>query len=110
MPPPIYSLGIIIKTKVIVSARVCKLKNEKFSPWSDFNIGKGYWKILLPIGHYEIRETSRDVRYYHDPEHSDGYTYRLRAIEKENPLYDKRISIWQNGLFNAIEGTEEEDM
>jgi len=109
MPPPIYSLGIIIKTKVIVSARVCKLKNDKFSPWSDFNLGKGYRKVPLPIGQYEIREVWRDIRYYHDPEHSDGYTYRLRAEDRDNPLSGKRISVWQNDLYDAIEGFDEEE-
>jgi hypothetical protein len=44
------------------------------------------------------------MRYYHDIEHSDGYTYRLKAEDRDNSPNGKRISVWQNDLFDAIEG------
>ena len=109
MPPPYYNLLQTVTTKVAVPARVCQVKREDTLPWYDFNWGRGYHKISLPIGCYEIREVWRDLRYYHDPEHSDGYTYRLRPIDRDNPLFGKRISVWQNDLDDAIEGFEEEE-
>lgn len=109
MPPPIYQLGQTVTTNATVPARVCNIKEKIISPWHAIELGRGYHKVTLPIGHYEIREVWRDVRYYHDLEHSDGYTYRLRALGKENPLYNRRVSVWQNDLYDAIEGCIEED-
>lgn len=107
MPPPIYRLLQIITTKITVPARVCNVKDKGRSPWFEFNRGRGHCKVALPIGRYEIREVWRDMRYYHEIEYSDGYTYRLQAEDKDNPLYGKRISIWQNDLYDAVEGIEE---
>jgi hypothetical protein len=58
----------------------------------------------------KYREIWRDMRYLHDYEKSDGYTYRLRAEDKNNPLYGKRLSIWQDDLIRAIEGIEKEEI
>jgi hypothetical protein len=49
------------------------------------------------------------MRHYHDPVHSDGYTYRLIAEDRHNPLYGKRISIWRNHLYYAVEGIDGEE-
>lgn len=107
MAPPIYQLSLTIVTKVEVPTRVSNVKRNGESPWYEFNRAKGYRKVSLPVGRYETREIWRDLRYYHDVEHSDGYTYRLRALDKDNILYGSRISVWQDDLRDAIEGVEE---
>ena len=61
------------------------------------------------MGNYEIREIRRDTRFYHKLEYSDGYIYRLSDLDRENLMFDKRISVGQNDLYNAIEGFEEEE-
>jgi len=109
MPPPIYRLLAKVTTKITVPARVCNVKDKSRSPWFEFNHGRGYRKVSLPIGRYEIRESSREMYYYHEIEYCDGYTYRLMAEDRDNPLYGKRISIWQNDLYDAVEGIEKSD-
>lgn len=59
----------------------------------------GYRKIELPSGTYLITEIWRDDNFRHDPEKSDGYTYRLAAeIHEKN----QRISVWQNDLIEGV--------
>lgn len=93
MPPPYYILGHAVTTRVAVPARICP--------------GAGYKKIHLPPSKYRIEEVYREEKYWHVPELSDGYTYRLRVIEPANPYYGKRVSIWQNDLADAVCGEDE---
>ena len=93
MPPPVFQPGQTVSTKVAAVARICP--------------GKGYKKIRLPLGKYRVEEICRNEESWHVPELSNGYTYRLKAIERENPYYAKRISIWQNDLADAVYGEEE---
>ena len=93
MPPPVFQLGLTVTTKVVAPARICP--------------GKGHKKIVLPLGRYRVEEIWREEEYWHVSELSDGYTYRLGAIERENPYYGMRISIWQNDLAHAVYGGEE---
>jgi len=94
MPPPVYRPGITLKTKVAVPARIC--------------LKRGYKKTSLPLGQYVITEIARNEEYWHNQELSDGYTYRLKAVDKDNPLCGKRISVWQNDLNDAVVGIEED--
>jgi len=94
MPPPVYNPGTKLETKVAVPARIC--------------LSKGYKKTLLPPGQYSITAIARNEEYWHDQELSDGYTYRLEVIGKDNPLNSKRISILQNDLNSAILGIEDD--
>ena len=93
MPPPVFQLGLTVTTKVVAPVRIC--------------LGKGHKKIVLPLGRYRVEEISRKEEYCHVSELSDGYTYRLGAIERQNPYYGMRISIWQNDLADAVYGEEE---
>ncbi len=88
MPPPVYRPGIVVKTKVAVPARIC--------------LKRGCKKTSLSPGQYSITEIARNEEYWHNQGLSDGYTYRLRAVDKDNPLRDKRISVWQNDLNDAV--------
>jgi len=94
MPPPFYRLGIKLRTQVEVSARIC--------------LKRGYEKTSLSLGQYLVTEIARNEKYWHVQELSDGYTYRLKALDKDNPLYGKRISVWQNDLVNSVAGVEED--
>ena len=88
MPPPLFGLGRAISTVVSAPARIC--------------LRPGYKKIGLPPGRYRIMEIWRDKDYWHCQELSDGYTYRLSCINRHNPYFGKRISIWQNDLADAL--------
>jgi hypothetical protein len=94
MPPPVYRLGITLRTKVEVSARIC--------------LRRGYKKISLSPGQYIVTNTTRNEEYWHNQELSDGYTYRIKAVDSCNPLFGKRISVWQNDLNTAVMGIEED--
>jgi len=94
MPPPFYRLGIKLRTKVEVPARIC--------------LKRGYKKTSLSPGQYSITEIARNEEFWHNQELSDGYTYRLNAVDKDNPLRNKRISVWQNDLNDAVFGIEED--
>ncbi len=94
MPPPVYRPGMKLRTKVEVPARIC--------------LRRGYRKTPLPSGEYFVTDIGRNEEYWHNQELSDGYTYRLKALDKENPLYGKRISVWQNDLNDAIVGIEQD--
>ena len=94
MPPPVYRPGMKLRTKVEVPARIC--------------LKRGYNKTSLSLGQYVITEIARNEAYWHNQELSGGYTYRLKALDKENPLYGKRISVWQNDLNEAIVGIEQD--
>ncbi len=109
MPPPYYDPMQSVATGIVVPARVCRVRRDNLSPWSSLNLRKGHRMVSLPVGQYEIMEIWRDRRYYHDIEHSDGCTYRLRAEDRDNPVYGMRVSVWQNDLYDAVEGLEEED-
>jgi len=87
VPPPVFQLGRHVVTTSSASARIC--------------LKRGYRKAELPPGKYRIVESYRDENYWHDQERSDGYTYRLSAVERTNALYGQRISIWQNDLVDA---------
>ena len=94
MPPPVYRLGIVVKTKAAVPARIC--------------LKRGYKKASLSPEKYSITKIARNEEYSHNQELSDGYTYRLKAVDKDNPLYYSRISVWQNDLNDAVMGIEED--
>jgi hypothetical protein len=88
MPPPFFRPGQTVTTKSLGKGRIC--------------LRRGYRRTELPAGEYQIQEVRRDEEFYHVPEMSDGYTYRLIPTERKNPYYGKRISIWQNDLADAI--------
>lgn len=94
MSPPVYRLGITLKTKVAVPARIC--------------LKRGYKKTSLSLGQYLITEIARNEEYWHNQELSDGYTYRVKAIDRDNPLWGKRISVWQNDLNDAVKGMKDD--
>ena len=98
MPPPYLQVGVLVSTKMKVPARVC------------LGRGKGYRKVDLPISRYRVNEVWRREEFWHVPEISNGYTYRIEAIERQNPLYGMRISIWQNDLVEAIHGQENQGL
>jgi len=89
MPPPIYSFFKTVTTVIEVPARICNPKDPKRGVWWRDNHGRGFHKVSLPTGKYEIKEVARDMNYYHEIENSDGYTYRIMAKDKDNPFYDK---------------------
>ncbi len=97
MPPPFLQPGVEVSTKTEVPARVC------------LGRGRGYRKVALPVGRYRVDEIWRDEKYWHVSEKSDGYTYRIHALERQNPMYSERISIWQNDLADAIYDQEDEE-
>lgn len=86
MPPPVLSLGSEIKTQVPIAARICLPKG-------------GYRNIELPPGTYLITDIARDDNFRHDPEKSDGYTYRLMG-KIDGKI--QRISVWQNDLIEGV--------
>ena len=92
MPPPFFELGVMVATKAEVPARIC--------------LRKGYRKIELPKGRYVVSEVQRNEDFWHVPEKSDGYTYRLWAVDQQNQYWRERISIWQNDLADAVYGEE----
>jgi len=94
MPPPVYSPGTRVKTRITVPVRIC--------------LKKGYMKTSLPIGQYSIITIVRNEEYWHNQELSDGYTYQLKAARKDNPLYGRWILAWQNDLNDAILGIEDD--
>ena len=94
MPPPVFHLGKAVVTKIAVDARLC--------------LARGYKRIDLPPGRYIVLQISRDEQYWHDYEHSDGYTYRLTAKDPNNPFYGHRISVWQSDLASGVYGGGEE--
>ena len=63
MPQPFVQPGKVVCTRSSGEARLC-LKSF-------------YKKIELPPGTYRIEEVRRKEEYWHIPEASDGYTYRL---------------------------------
>ena len=88
MPPPLLNLGNRIHTRSLATARLC--------------LGRGYKRIQLPPGAYHVGEIWRNDKYWHNEEMSDGYTYRLEALDRGNPYFGARISIWQNDLAETM--------
>jgi len=65
---------------------------------------------VLPPGKYHVTENARNEDYGHNVEYSDGYTYRLLALERQNPLCGKRLSIWQNDLYEAASDEKTDEL
>lgn len=95
MAQPFFQLGVIVSTKMLVPARVI--------------VGRGrYKKVALPQGKHRVNGIDQDPEYWGFAE-SNGITYRIYAIEHQNPMYGKRISIWQNDLAEAVYGRQDEE-
>ena len=88
MAPPVFQPGRVVQTRDEVDARVCTRRG-------------GYRNVELPPGRYRVTQCHRDMDHWHDQEYSDGYTYRLAALDADSSLRGKRISIWQNDLADA---------
>ncbi len=88
MAPPMFTLNKTIVIKSEVPGRLC--------------LGKSFKKVKVPPGSYKIIEIWRDENFWHMPEMSDGYTYRILTMDLENPYGRKLISVWQNDLCESL--------